>query len=76
MADRLDTRPIEQPLAELERSIIDEYVRGAGYDPVALRARTDQDAHKVLALASAHASGKLTEVESRLHYLRSLRGQE
>ena len=36
-----DVRPIEQPLAELERRIIDDYLRGAGHDPVALRARHD-----------------------------------
>ncbi len=76
MADIRDTRPLEQPLAELERNMIDEFVRGAGYDPATVRSSTDADARKVLAMAAAHAAGKLSEVESRLHYLRSLRGQE
>ena len=76
MADIRDTRPLEEPLAELERNIIDEFVRGAGFDPATVRARTDAEARKVLTLASAHAAGRLSEVESRLHYLRSLRGQE
>jgi hypothetical protein len=76
MADLSDVRPIEEPLAELERAIIDEYLRGAGYDPATVRQRTDDDAHRVLVLASSYAAGKLTEVESKLHYLRTLRGQE
>ena len=76
MADMSDITPIEEPLAELERHIIDEYLRGAGFDPATVRQRTDDEAHRVLVLASAYAAGKLTEVESRMHYLRTLRGQE
>jgi len=76
MAENPDVLPLEQPLAELERRIIDQFLRGAGHDPVALRARSDAAAREILASASAHAAGRLTEVESRLHYLRSLRGQE
>jgi hypothetical protein len=71
-----DTPQAEEPLAELERHIIDEYVRSAGYDPVDLRGRSDAKAREILTLASSFAAGKLTEVEARMHYLRSLRGQE
>ena len=71
-----DTPPLEQPLAEFELRMIDDYVRGAGYDVAELRARMDAEARAVLVLAAAYAAGKLTEVESRMHYLRSLRGQE
>lgn len=71
-----DVPPTEEPLAELERHIIDEFVRGAGYDPVDLRNRTDAKAREILTLASSFAAGRLTEVEARMHYLRSLRGQE
>jgi hypothetical protein len=73
---RDDVEPLHEPLAELEREMIDEYIRGAGHDPTDLRTRTDAQARVVLAQASSHAAGRLTEVESRLHYLRSLRGQE
>ena len=68
--------PIEEPLAELERLLIDEYVRRAGYDPRALRARTDPAARSVLTDASTYAASRLAEVEARLHYLRSLRGED
>jgi hypothetical protein len=71
-----DTPRLEQPLAEFERRMIDDFVRTAGYDPAEMRTRTDAAARAVLSMASAYAAGKLTEVESRMHYLRSLRGQE
>lgn len=67
-----DVRPMEEPLAELERRLIDDYVRKAGYDPDALRARHDDEARKVLTAASVHAAAKLTEIESRSHFVRDL----
>ena len=76
MAVDPDIPPTEEPLAELERHIIDEFVRGAGYDPADLRNRSDAKAREILTLASSFAAGRLTEVEARMHYLRSLRGQE
>jgi len=71
-----DVRPMEEPLAELERELISAYLRGAGQDPQALMACDDKEARQLLIDASLYACSRLTEVESRLHYLRSLRGQE
>jgi hypothetical protein len=67
-----DTPPLEEPLAELERRLIDEYLRTQGHDPDALRARHDEAARSLLAAASVHAAMKLTEIESRSHYVRAL----
>lgn len=67
--------PMEEPLAQLERELITAYVAGAGHDLDTLLNRTDDQARHVLAEASRYASARLTEVESRLHYLRSLRGE-
>lgn len=67
-----DTPPLEEPLAELERRLIDEYLRTQGHDPAALRARHDEAARALLAAASVHAAVKLTEIESRAHYVRGL----
>lgn len=67
--------PMHEPLAELERELVKAFLAGAGHDPETLRARDDAEAHKLLAEASLYASGRLTEVETRLHYLRSLRGE-
>ena len=68
-----DVRPIEEPLAELERRLIDEYLRKLGHDPVVLRGRRDDEARKLLTAAAIYAASKLTEIESRSHYVRELR---
>ena len=73
--DRPDTPPLEEPLAELERELMSAYVASAGYDLHDLLQRDDAEAHAVLARASQHVAGKLAEVESRLHYVRHMRGE-
>ena len=67
--------PMEEPLAQLERELMTAYVAGAGEDIQALLSRTDARARQLLADASAYAALRLTEVESRSHYLKSLRGE-
>ena len=76
MAHPLSTEQIHEPLASLERQIIDEFLRASGHDAAALRARGDAQARQLLSSAALYASGRLCEVESRMHYLRSLRGRE
>ena len=71
-ADRTDVPPLEEPLAELERRIIDEYIRGLGHDPDNLRASEDPGARKILVDASTYAATRLSEVEARSHYVREL----
>lgn len=66
---------LEEPLAVLERQLMSAYVAGAGEDLEALLARDDEAARKLLAEASRYASGRLTEVEARSHYLHKLRGE-
>ena len=73
--DVLDNPPLNDPLAELERELIHAYLAGAGQDFQTLLARNDDEARRMLAAASQYASSKLTEIEARLHYLRSLHGQ-
>ena len=68
-------KPIEEPLAQLERELMSAYVAGAGEDIEALCSRTDDAARRLLTDASLYATARLTEVESRSHYLRSLRGE-
>jgi len=66
---------MEQPLAELERELIRAYVAGCGEDLNDLLDRHDDEARRILTAASAYATARLTEAESRWHYLRSLHGQ-
>ena len=72
MTKPIDTPPLEEPLAALERELIGAYVSGAGQDPHTLLARNDNDARTLLAAASRYASEKLTEIEARSHWVRSL----
>ncbi len=67
-----DSPPLEDPFAKLERSLIDDYLRVRGHDTAALRARDDSEAHRLLAEASTYAAVKLTEVESRSHYVHDM----
>ena len=75
MKTQPDQTPLHEPLAELERQLISAYLAGAGYDVDQLRARTDDEARRLLAEASGYASAKLSEVEARSHYLHNLHGQ-
>ena len=68
--------PIEQPLAELERRLLQDYLRNAGETYESLHQRSDPFAHMLLAQASAYVATRLAEVEARSHYLRALRGSE
>ena len=70
----IETPPIEEPLAELERHLIAAYIAGAGQDVHDLRTRSDDAARHLLAEASRYASAKLSEIEARFHYLHSLHG--
>ena len=67
--------PLEEPLAQLERELMTAYIAGAGENSETLVSRTDEQARRLLADASMYATARLAEVESRLHYLRSLRGE-
>jgi len=72
----LTSVPMEEPLAELERRIIADFVRGAGQDPATIHSRVDDASKQLLAHAVIYAAGRLAEVECRSHYLRKLHGQE
>ncbi len=67
-----DVSPLHEPLAQLERHLIDDYLVERGHDPDALRQRADAAARTLLAAASQYAALRLTEVESRAHYVRDL----
>ena len=57
------------PLSELERAFIIEFLHTRGHTLESARALPQADAHALLQEASIHASCRLTEVESRAHYI-------
>ena len=70
--DFSDTPHLEDLHAELERTLINEYLRARGFDPAALRDRHDTEAHLVLVEAATYAAARLTEVESRAKYVHDI----
>jgi hypothetical protein len=75
MTTSIDRPPLEDPLAALERELITTYVTATGQDLEHLLLQNDDQARSLLAAASMYATARLAEVETRLHYLRSLRGE-
>jgi hypothetical protein len=67
-----DTPSVGDPFARLESGLINDYLKSLGHDPEALRARTDAEARRLLAQASTYAAARLTEVESRAHYVHDI----
>jgi hypothetical protein len=68
----LPTHPADAPLARLEQSLIDEYVRMHGHDPARLADLVAAERDALLRGASLYASCRLSEVETRSHYLHEL----
>jgi hypothetical protein len=67
-----DVPPLYQPQAQLERHPMDDYLLALGHDPDGVRTRSGPAAPKVLTEAAQYAAFKLTEVESRAHFVPDL----
>jgi len=63
---------LHDPLAQLERAFIEEFLRARGFDLSTLTRLPTAEADALWKEASLYASGKLTEVESRAHYVNDL----
>ena len=74
--NNVEQPPLEEPLAELERHLMDPYLSGAGQIFHDLMTRDDDTSRRLLAEASLYASERLSEIESRAHFLRKLHGSE
>ncbi len=67
-----DDQPLEAPLGQLERALIDEFVRARGYDPERLIELPEAARNELLKEASIQASARLSEIESRSRYVHEL----
>jgi hypothetical protein len=59
-------------MAQLERAFIEEYLTRRGLSVSKLRALPHDEAVRLMKDASLYASGRLTEVESRAHYVHEM----
>lgn len=74
--DDIQPNPLQPPLGNLERTLIDEFLQLRGLDRQALDKLSEAERHDLLAEASSYASSKLTEIESRSHYVHELHGAQ
>jgi hypothetical protein len=63
---------IGDPLAKLEHAFIEEYLHDRGHHLSDLHNLPSEQADALMKEASAYASGRLTEVESRAHLVTDL----
>ena len=66
---------LQPPLGSLEQKLIAEFLRSRGYDPQTIDSVPESERHAVLAEASIYASSRLTEIESRSHFVHELHGK-
>ena len=67
---------MQDPEGQLEKALIDEFLRARGLDSDAVRALPDEDAKRILTEASVYAATKLAEVGARAHYVHDIHSKE
>ena len=67
-----DVPPRTDQTAQLERALISEFLERRGVTAAMLHDMADADADSLLKQASAYASARLAEVESRAQYVHEL----
>ena len=68
----LGTPPREDMWAQLERSLIEQFLWSKGCDPAKLHTLPVERSRQLLRDASVYASGRLMEVEARAHLLEEM----
>jgi hypothetical protein len=63
------------PLAALESTFIEAYLRARGYTGQSLQAMPEEAARQLMVAASAYASARLAELEARARLVQELEGK-
>lgn len=71
-SERLEVAPLQAPLGDLERTLIDEFLQMHGYDALRLSSLADDTRQALLSEASVYASAKLAEINSRSHFIHDI----
>lgn len=74
--DQPDVSAFEDPQGKLEQAFIDEFLRSHGYDDRKRGELSDLHLERLMKQATAYASGKLSEIEARAHYVHEIHGVE
>lgn len=69
-----DVSSLQNPQRQLERALIDEFLRRQGYEPAQADLLPEPQRTLLMTQASAYASGKLAEVDARAHLVHELHG--
>ena len=67
---------VGDPLSELERAFMAEFLQDRGHTLETVRTLPPAEAHALLQQASVYASCRLTEVESRAHFVADMHRRE
>lgn len=68
-----DQSPRHDQTAELERSLIDEFLERRGYTASSIQLLPEPERHALMREASLYASMRLAEMETRAHYVDDLK---
>lgn len=74
MTSERSDRVLEDPNAQLEIALIDEFLRARGLDRHELQDLPEAEATQLRKEASAYATARLTELESRAHFVQEIHG--
>ena len=66
--------PLDDPLASLERALIDEFFALRGHTRYSVGQLPALEAARLLSAACEHASLRLAEIESKAHYIDEMHG--
>lgn len=73
MSERAE-RPLEDPMAPLERAFIEQYLRQSGHTFDSIQLLPPDECRRVMIKAAQHAAVKLAEVDARSAYVHEIHG--
>jgi hypothetical protein len=71
-----NSRRLQDPEAQLEQALIDEFLRTRGHDSHSVESLAEHERTRLLQDASIYAAAKLTEVEARARFVHELHGDK
>jgi hypothetical protein len=72
----LEVHPMEDPEAQLEQALIEEFLLSHGHPPRDVPALPEDQRRRLLEAASVYAAGRLAEIQARAHYVHEIHRQE